>query len=62
MDCAYPQMVVNSLTEMEVATAAELTPAVGNLMNLMLGGGGGPGQQHWEQDHCGPLCWGGRHR
>ena len=40
-------MVVNSLMEMEVATPAELTPAVtsvattvGNLMNLMLGGGG----------------------
>ena len=43
-------MVVNSLMEMEVATPAELTPAVtsvattvGNLMNLMLGGGGGGG-------------------
>ena len=47
-DSTYPQMVVNSLMEMEVATPAELTPAVtsvattvGNLMNLMLGGGGG---------------------
>ena len=49
-DSTYPQMVVNSLMEMEVATPAELTPAVtsvattvGNLMNLMLGGGGGGG-------------------
>ena len=47
-DSTYPQMVVNSLMEMEVATPSELTPAVtsvattvGNLMNLMLGGGGG---------------------
>ena len=50
-DSTYPQMVVNSLMEMEVATPAELTPAVtsvattvGNLMNLMLGGGGAADQ------------------
>ena len=46
-------MVVNSLMEMEVATPAELTPAVtsvattvGNLMNLMLGGGGAAEQDN----------------
>ena len=44
-------MVVNSLMEMEVATPAKLTPTVtsvattvGNLMNLMLGGGGAADQ------------------
>lgn len=46
-------MVVNSLMEMEVATPAELTPAVtsvattvGNLMNLMLGGAGAAEQDN----------------